>query len=137
MGIGEGPALRVIRLENTQDGSIGVLLIENLVHCWTLQPDPTDSHFHIPPGAYRYRRFRSKKHPNTFEIIVPGHTALLFHPGNSEEDTEGCILLGHRIDIYQGRRVIRGGTSRMAFEEFMRKMPEMGAVEGSIHFEDV
>ena len=137
MGNTTGSPLRIIRMENTQDGSVGVLLINGLVHCWTLQPDPTDSHFHIPAGYYTYRRWHSKKHPNTFEILVPGHTALLFHSGNSESDTEGCILLGHRIETYQERRVIRGGTSKQAFEEFMVKMVDTPDTGGSITFEDI
>jgi hypothetical protein len=133
--MGNGPVLRVIRAESTPSGSVGILVIGNLIHCWTLQPDPTDTHFYIPAGEYPYKRWHSFKHPNTFEIVVPGHTALLFHPGNSEIDTEGCILLGHRLALFEGRRVIKGGTSKQAFDEFIEKMKD--AKSGIIKFEDV
>ena len=34
----------------------------------------------------------------TFEITgVPGHTNILFHWGNYNRDSEGCVLLGRRI----------------------------------------
>jgi hypothetical protein len=135
--MGIGPILRMIRAESTPSGSVGILAIDGIIHSWTLQPDPTDEHFHIPAGTYPYKRFHGAKHPDTFEIVVPGHTALLFHPGNSEADTEGCILLGYHIErVHEPPvRVIRGGTSKVAFKDFMLKMN--GAESGLIKIEDV
>jgi hypothetical protein len=49
----------------------------------------------IAVGIYRCRRLLSPKHGETFEVEgVPGRSHILFHEGNTEEDTEGCILLG-------------------------------------------
>lgn len=53
----------------------------------------------LPPGEYVCRRgeHKLKKGPTftTFEVQnVPGHTGMLFHPGNYNEDSDGCILLG-------------------------------------------
>jgi hypothetical protein len=44
-------------------------------------------------------------------------------------------LLGHRLALFEGRRVIKGGTSKQAFDEFMEKMKEVKS--GIIKFEDV
>lgn len=60
----------------------------------------------IPRGAtYTCRRgLHSLDHYNqgmpfeTFEILgIPGHTGLLFHPGNWNKDSNGCVLTGRYI----------------------------------------
>lgn len=50
----------------------------------------------IPHGRYLCRRTVFFKHNlPTFEITgVPGRSRILFHAGNTEEDVEGCVLLG-------------------------------------------
>lgn len=111
---------RLIRVENSAAGLIGVLVIDGLVECFTLQPDPSDAHFSIPPGRYSCRRFRGRKYPDTFEVVVPGHTALLFHAGNVEDDSEGCILLGKEVGLLNGRRAVL--ASAKAFGGFMARM---------------
>lgn len=50
----------------------------------------------------------------TYEITgVAGHSGILFHAGNWNHDSDGCILLG----ISQGEEMIY--QSRSAFEQFM------------------
>jgi len=112
--------VRIVRIEKSEDGIIGVLSIDGKVDCFTMQPDETDKHFSIPVGNYLCRRFHGRKWQDTFEVVVPGHTALLFHSGNFEEDTEGCILLGEEVGELNGRRAVL--VSGKAFVEFMKKM---------------
>lgn len=53
----------------------------------------------------------------TFEVIgVDGHSGLLFHPGNFNADSNGCILLGEAVD---GKSLVR---SRVAFMTFMLRL---------------
>lgn len=59
----------------------------------------------ITPGMYQCRRGKHRLHPDsdefeTFEITgVVGHSGLLFHRGNWEDDSKGCVLVGeNRID---------------------------------------
>lgn len=111
---------RIVRLERTEDGIIGVLTLDGIIECYTLQPDEKDIHFSIPVGNYLCQRFHGKKYPDTFEIVVPGHTALLFHILNREDESEGCVGLGKMVGHINGKRAILG--SRDAFTEFMRKM---------------
>jgi len=129
----EGPNLFIIRVESNPDGALGVLRIGDRVFCWTLQPDPTDDHFFIPAGVYEYRRFHGTKHKDTFEIVVPGHTAILFHPLNKEVESEACIGVGDDIGFDErGNRWIY--NSKRTFEAFMRRMGDVS--HGSITFID-
>jgi len=72
----------------------------------------------IPSGRYKCERRQSPKFGNTFEVTgVFGRSAILFHPGNTTLDTEGCILLGETFTRLNGRLAI--GDSRTAFNEFL------------------
>lgn len=75
--------------------------------CITLEhafknPDGTYSPA-LPPGTYLCVRgqHRLPDKPITFETFevtgVPGHTGILFHKGNTNNDSEGCLLLGESI----------------------------------------
>jgi hypothetical protein len=112
--------LNLIRVETSEQGLLGVLLIDGVLEFVTLQPDSTDKHFCIPAGHYRCKRFHGTKWPDTFEIIVPGHTALLFHILNLEDESEGCIGLGLKTGYINGKRaILESGT---AFGQFMKIM---------------
>lgn len=107
-----------MRLEMSDDGSIGALLINEECFCCTLEPDAGDpKKFRIPEGVYDCRRFHGTKWPDTFEIVLKGHTAILFHAGNVEADTEGCILLGSSFGNLRGERAIL--NSGVTFKKFL------------------
>lgn len=113
--------LKIVRLEETEQGTIGVLLIDGLVHSFTLEPDSGDKKkSQIPLGPYHVQRFHGKKWKDTFEIVVPEHTAVLFHSGNTEEHTQMCVLLGEKEGWLRGSRAIL--ESGAAFESFMKIM---------------
>ena len=112
--------LRIFRVERSEDGIIGILTIDGKAFCYTLQPDERDAHFSIPEGSYAVKRFHGRKYPDTFEIVVAGHTALLFHILNQEDESEGCIGLGKMVGNINGKRAILGSGD--AFKEFMKIM---------------
>lgn len=47
----------------------------------------------------------------TFEVIVPGHDRLLFHRGNTELDSEGCILVGQKFGEVEGKPAVLNSMS--------------------------
>lgn len=53
----------------------------------------------------------------TYEITgVVGHTNILFHPGNTEIDSEGCVLLGLGFSTLNGMKdVSRSQEAFLAF----------------------
>ena len=90
----------------------------------------------IPQGAYICKRTTwHKTGLVTFEITgVPNRARILFHPGNTEEDIEGCVLLGRAFgglnvqdEDAPGHPVvtkwgIAPGTSRPAFNDFKGRL---------------
>jgi len=99
--------VRLVRLEQTEQGALGILLIDGFIFCFTLEPDfKEEGKLYIPQGNYNCKRFHGTKWPNTFEIEVKGHTAVLFHSGNTEADTLGCILLGATVGKLKGNRAV-------------------------------
>lgn len=76
----------------------------------------------IPPGVYECIRSQHLLHGmtdpfTTFEVMgVAGHTGILFHWGNFNEDSEGCILLGESFGSGPRSMVT---NSRDAFSKFM------------------
>lgn len=77
----------------------------------------------IPDGVYQCLRGLHKLHVDSepfesFEVMdVEGHDGLLFHKGNVNSDSQGCILLGLLLGYVNGQRVLI--HSKLAFEKFM------------------
>lgn len=117
---------RIVRLEMTDDGALGVFVLDGLIFCFTLEPDINErGKLYIPQGGYHCQRFHGTKWPNTFEIEVPGHTAVLFHSGNVEADTLGCVLLGATTGKLKGERaVLNSGATFAAFLETTKSMDQ-------------
>jgi hypothetical protein len=82
----------------------------------------------IPNGVYDcvrgMHRLRFNSQPfETFEITkVPKHAGILFHIGNDNEDSSGCVLLGVKVITQStcGRKAI--SDSAYAFGKFMNSM---------------
>ena len=75
----------------------------------------------IPAGIYKViiddsTRF---KRPMPHILDVPGFEGIRIHSGNTDADTEGCLLLG---TTWAGTDFI--GNSRTAFEGFFPKLQE-------------
>ena len=115
--------INLYRLEQTDQGSLGALVLDGEYFCSFLMPDAGGDKFQIPSGQYKCRRFHGQKWKDTFEIVVPDHTALLFHSGNVEAHTEGCVLLGQYPGKLKGQRAVL--NSGATFKEFMRRMKDV------------
>ena len=122
------PCLELVRLETRRRyGTFGVLRINKQVFCVTLEPAFLENAqgTAIPAGQYDCHRVNSPSWGDTFQVLgVPDRTGILFHSGNTANDTRGCILLGqHYGKLSAGRAVLNSGKT---FETFMGLMKDVG-----------
>jgi len=119
------PVLELIRLEeDARYGTFGILKINKRVFSVCLEPaDLLNAPFvsSIPAQQYFCKKHYSPLFHDTYKILdVPGRTDVLFHPGNTVTDTEGCIILAQYWGKLRGdRAVLNSGTS---FREFLKIM---------------
>jgi hypothetical protein len=103
--------LTVVRTQMGKDATNGILLVNGLFECYTLEDQyQAVKVMHetcIPEGTYdikfrtfggfhaKYTKRYGKAHHGMLELQqVPGFSAILIHAGNTDEDTSGCLLLG-------------------------------------------
>ena len=118
------PDLLLKRVDHREWGTYGVLVgpdgpfIVTLELPWRENEQRVSS---IPAGVYVCNRVQSPRFGNTFEVTgVPNRSKILFHGGNSTEDTLGCILTGTTFDPVGGMNGKNGVTgSKMAWDELM------------------
>jgi hypothetical protein len=115
--------LTLERLYVGQYGAFGELLDGfGRTICFTLEhayQDGADWSAKVPAGAYLCQRgehqLTSGEVFETFEIMnVPGHSGILFHCGNVEDDSAGCVLVGQGISNFA---LV---NSRIAFDAFLQ-----------------
>lgn len=110
--------LELIRVAVRPAGAFGVLLSEDgLPFAVTLERTFDDGKPSIPAGEYECVATVFYRHNySTYEILVPGHSRLLFHKGNYEKDSEGCVLVAK---AFEGDWI---SGSLNGFTEFMHRL---------------
>lgn len=115
--------IEVKRLHKTQNSTIGELTIDGKFECYTLED--TEREFikikgetAIPKGTYKVIINESNRFKRLLPLLigVPNFEGVRIHAGNSNHDTEGCILVG------QNRSVDYITKSRKAFDSLFKKM---------------
>ena len=112
--------LTLKRVAILPDGAFGVLLWDSRPFAVSLERTFDDGKTKIP-AIGEFNCFRSRFHRggyDTFEIAVSGHSRILFHRGNIETDSEGCVLIGEQFGILNGKPAIL--QSVLGFSEFMK-----------------
>lgn len=113
------PILEIVRLEESDVGTFGVLKIQKEVRMWTLEPPDFENQTNIssiPAQQYIIKRHQSPRFGETFLVTkVPNRSLILFHWGNWSANTQGCILVG--TGLMENPRGI--ASSKVAFDKFM------------------
>lgn len=120
--------LHVKRVAYTKKSTRGVLEVDGKFECYTLEDVVRDKKIPgetaIPAGTYKViinlsNRF---KRPLPLLLEVPGFEGVRIHPGNTDKDTEGCLLVGQ---TYAQDFV---GNSRAAFNALFAKMQKAESI---------
>jgi len=124
------PVIELLRIEESLFlGTFGVLRINKESFCVTLEPADLlnkQNVSSIPAQQYICRRHESPRYGETFIVTnVPDRDLVLFHPGNTIEDTKGCILLAQYFGKLKGdRAVLNSGATFQAFMKIMKESNE-------------
>lgn len=114
--------LTLIRGPSTSHSTPGTLLVDGKFECYTLEDVVRDKKIPgetaISVGTYRVIIDMSNRFKRLLPLLidVPGFAGIRIHPGNTDADTEGCILVG------QSRSKDFVGSSRLAFDALFAKM---------------
>lgn len=105
-----------------QEGrTIGRLFIDGILKCYTIEDEvrliKIKGKTAIPYGTYevgtRYSpRFSPKfGHEMLWIKNVPDFEYILIHTGNTEYDTEGCLIVGSKIGTLNGQTAVIGSKT--------------------------
>jgi hypothetical protein len=114
--------LTLKRLHKTEHSTIGELYVDGKFECYTLEDVEREvkikSETAIPKGTYIVGITLSNRFKKLLPILlnVPNFEGVRIHSGNTNHDTEGCILVG----TTRSNDFI--GNSRLAFEKLFKKM---------------
>ena len=121
--------LNVIRHQFGKDATNGLLFIDGVFECYTLEDEVRDvkvmSETAIPLGTYEIKfrniggfdtkytaRYGSTFHKGMLELQdVPNFKYILIHTGNTDQHTAGCLLVGEtQQDLDKGKDGFVGGS---------------------------
>lgn len=110
------------RIHKTDISTIGELYIDGVFQCYTLEDIERDvkikSETAIAKGKYKVMITMSNRFKRYMPLLlnVPNFQGVRIHAGNTNHDTEGCILVG------QARSKDFIGQSRKAFDKLFKKL---------------
>jgi hypothetical protein len=94
--------IRILREPTLNETTLGVVMVDGVFRCFSLEDAVREvkvpGETAIPAGRYRVALTHSPKFGRVLpEVLdVPGFTGVRLHPGNSNADTDGCVLLGYQ-----------------------------------------
>ena len=116
------------RLHRTDVSTIGELYVDGVFECYTLEDVEREvkikSETAIPKGTYKIIVTMSNRFKRLLPLLinVPDFQGVRIHSGNTNHDTEGCILVG------QIRSKDFIGKSRKAFDNLFKKMQKAKSI---------
>jgi hypothetical protein len=117
--------IEIKRLHKTSNSTIGELTIDGKFECYTLEDVEREfvkikGETAIPKGTYKVIVNQSNRFKRLLPLLisVPNFEGVRIHAGNSNHDTEGCILVG------KNRSVDYITKSRKAFDSLFAKMKD-------------
>ena len=112
-----GTSLKLLRISDDGETTIGLLFVNNSFYCYTLEDARHEvkipGETRIPAGTYsiNFKKEMTEKtqeyrtlYPDWFSFHlqlnnVPGFDSVFIHNGGDHADTEGCILVSDSIQV--------------------------------------
>lgn len=119
------PSLELHTVAIRDDGAFSVLLWEKRPFAVSVERTFEDAErpghgkrLVIPAGILVCKRtiYQKGGYP-TYEILVSGHSRVLFHKGNKETDSEACVIVAESFGSLDGKTAVM--DSKGGFEELM------------------
>lgn len=134
--------LKVIRYSDGGDSTLGLLFIDGFFQCYTLEDEfkavKVYADTRIPAGTFNitlrtvgsfHERMIKHSSAEVRDIHrgmlwlrdVPGFEYILIHPGNTEADTAGCLMVGNNVN---NNRITNGmlANSTAAYIDMYKKV---------------
>lgn len=118
------------RKEYADEATLGDIYVDGVFECVSLEDeiaiggkkDPGNTC--IPEGTYELVVMWSPRFKRRLPLLVdvPGFDGIRIHPGNTVDDTSGCLLVGEKIIQHQGRPFLTHSTA--AFDRLYAKLSE-------------
>ena len=130
--MGTSMVIQVKRKTYTNRSTVGEMWLNGIFECYTLEDEMREKdgvpvaewkvpkRTAIPLGTYGVTIDLSSRFGRLMPHIlnVPGFSGIRIHSGNTDKDTEGCILLG------QERAADFIGHSKLAFDSFFPQLQD-------------
>lgn len=86
----------VQRTQKTPESTPGVVFVDGVQECYSLEPGTEQDKGPIPPREYPCIVSYSSKFRRPMPLLynVPGFVGIRIHAGNNVYDTRGCIIVG-------------------------------------------
>ena len=111
--------VKLRRFDTGEAGTYGEISIDGEYVCFATEPPWKDNKpcvSCIPAGTYQLARRYSPKFGKSWHVLdVPGRTHILFHEGNYQRNTLGCIMPATMLSRDSH---LSGLSSRLALERF-------------------
>lgn len=107
--------MKLIRYWSDKNTTLGRLYLDGVFQCVTLEDEfrakKVKGETRIPAGTYKVLWTFSNRFKREMLLIdhVPNFDGIRIHSGNSERDTDGCILVGEEVVdtmIYKSRTAL-------------------------------
>lgn len=138
--------LKLTRETFSEKSTIGKLYVDGVFYCYTLEDtcrqvigEPVSawkqqSRTAIPVGKYTIVVNMSNRFKKELPLLidVEGFSGVRIHPGNSDADTEGCILVGRTkgVDFIGNSQSIFGELFKLIQTTYIQEKSITLRVEG-------
>lgn len=113
--------IKVERFIHHPDCEIGRVYVRDNFFCYSIEDAQRTTKIHgqtcIPLGDYPLGTRMSPKfsprlgHDMIWVMDVPDYQFILIHTGNTISDTEGCLIIGNRIGVLDGKDAVLNSKS--------------------------